>query len=387
MPSEKTRLDLIAQIYDAALDASLWTPFLEALSDTLRSGTTVLASHDMRALRATIAASVRIDPESERLYNQHYSRCDAWREGWLRRFSRAGPEAIVPGDEVVDPAELRKTEFYNDFLAPNHMAHQLCGPIVVTRDWSAVLSTTRPATQGPFGEDAVGLVRVLLPHLQKALHLHRTLSDLQAERDASLESLDLLAAGFILVDRHAHVLFANRAARRIVDRNDGLSVRLSGLTAAIPSETAAIRKLIYEAWITRSGRGLPSSEVQSVAVSRPSGRRRLSLLVIPVMLNRSRTRLAAGTESPAAAVLISDPETETIPDTTALRQSFALTPAEARLASILMTGTSLEEAGDRLGISANTAKTQLKAIFSKTGTSRQGELIRVLLLSIAQIEP
>lgn len=68
------------------------------------------------------------------------------------------------------------------------------------------------------------------------------------------------------------------------------------------------------------------------------------------------------------------------------RQSFGLTPAEANLASILMTGKSLEEATDQLAISMNTAKTQLKAIFSKTETSGQGEIIRLLPLSVAQVD-
>src|SRR3712207_4045083 len=57
---------------------------------------------------------------------------------------------------------------------------------------------------------------------------------------------------------------------------------------------------------------------------------------------------------------------------------FRLTPAEARLAARLGAGETLEEASDALEVSLGTARNQLKAIFSKTQTSRQAELVALL---------
>jgi DNA-binding CsgD family transcriptional regulator len=122
-----------------------------------------------------------------------------------------------------------------------------------------------------------------------------------------------------------------------------------------------------------------------MAISRPSGRKLYSLLVAAIARNGSRENLLSGIQRRAAAVFACDPETEVGPTTAALRELFGLTPAEANLASVLMTGKSLDEARDELQISLNTAKTQLKAIFSKTSTSRQAELLRLLLLSVAHI--
>lgn len=63
-------------------------------------------------------------------------------------------------------------------------------------------------------------------------------------------------------------------------------------------------------------------------------------------------------------------------------RAFALTPAEARLAALLATGCSLEDAGDALGITRETARSRIKAIFQKTDTNRQGQLV-ALLASLA----
>jgi DNA-binding CsgD family transcriptional regulator len=61
-----------------------------------------------------------------------------------------------------------------------------------------------------------------------------------------------------------------------------------------------------------------------------------------------------------------------------------LTNAEARLASALSVGHSLESASALLGIRTATARTELKAVFHKTGVSRQQDLVR-LLTSLSSI--
>ena len=58
--------------------------------------------------------------------------------------------------------------------------------------------------------------------------------------------------------------------------------------------------------------------------------------------------------------------------------SFGLTPAELRLARKLRDGRSLKEAAEELGVSFNTVRNQLRAVFDKMGLKRQGELIRAL---------
>ena len=60
---------------------------------------------------------------------------------------------------------------------------------------------------------------------------------------------------------------------------------------------------------------------------------------------------------------------------------FGLTPSEARLAFHLVTGETLRSAAAELHISYETARTQLKNIFSKTGTCRQAELVAVIVLA------
>src|SRR5262245_47105894 len=68
-----------------------------------------------------------------------------------------------------------------------------------------------------------------------------------------------------------------------------------------------------------------------------------------------------------------------------LRCRFGLTPAEARLALQLVAGEALRSAAVKLGISYETARTELKNIFNKTGTCRQAELVIVLVTALPRL--
>jgi DNA-binding CsgD family transcriptional regulator len=66
------------------------------------------------------------------------------------------------------------------------------------------------------------------------------------------------------------------------------------------------------------------------------------------------------------------------PEFAALNSVFGLSAAEARLAQALARGESVESAARLLEIKPSTARSQLAAIFEKTGTRRQAKLVALL---------
>ena len=88
---------------------------------------------------------------------------------------------------------------------------------------------------------------------------------------------------------------------------------------------------------------------------------------------------------PACAIFIRDAERKSQASHDIVRKLFDLTPAETTLALALVNGSTLEEAADALDISKNTARSHLRAIFSKTGVTRQATLVRTLLNSVLSL--
>jgi DNA-binding CsgD family transcriptional regulator len=77
-------------------------------------------------------------------------------------------------------------------------------------------------------------------------------------------------------------------------------------------------------------------------------------------------------------VLINDLDERPLVKHQQLQQAFGLTRAEAALTSILSEGIELSEAADRLSITVQTARSQLKSVFRKTDTNRQAALMALL---------
>ena len=71
-------------------------------------------------------------------------------------------------------------------------------------------------------------------------------------------------------------------------------------------------------------------------------------------------------------------EARPLPDAGALGQLFGLSPREIALALGIMRGDTLAAYALKAGVTPNTAKSQLKQVFAKTGVQRQAELVALL---------
>lgn len=106
-----------------------------------------------------------------------------------------------------------------------------------------------------------------------------------------------------------------------------------------------------------------------------SSRGALALLVAPLRL----TGNADMPHEPAVVVFISDPDQRVQGWGEMLTRMYALTPAEAQVAFLLLGGARVDEIARRRQTSLNTVRTHLKRIFDKVGAKTQADLVRLLL--------
>lgn len=374
--SESVLLSLIGSVYDAAGDPQRWPAFLEQFAEAVHGVTTLLFLYDVEGHDGNVAAHARIDPVQLRKYSEHYIHVDQWGiQG--ARLIRTGN--VVTGQMLCPDEILERSEFGNDFLRPLDSFHQFCGFIRKDQSAASIISCLRPKRRGPFGEEELRLLRALMPHLQRALQLHRRLQGLQRQAHSATEGLDRLGVGFLVADSAGRILNMNARAAAILEQNDGLSARTDGLLARRAQENNELRGLVRKASATALGKGLESGG--TMTVSRPSGRRAFEVLVTPL-----RSGALTLVPEQAAAIFVTDPETQPEPNDRFLMKRFGLTRAEARLAVGLMQGKSLQEAAEEFGLSRNTVRAQLQKALSKTGTARQGALISLLWNSLARIQ-
>src|SRR5262249_32642551 len=95
--------------------------------------------------------------------------------------------------------------------------------------------------------------------------------------------------------------------------------------------------------------------------------------VLPLTGSELRTRLEPA--AVAAVFIGAAPDEQHAAHTVAA--AFGLTPAETRVLASLLAGRTLAETAADLGIAPSTAKSHLENIFSKTGATRQADLMRL----------
>ncbi len=222
--------------------------------------------------------------------------------------------------------------------------------------------------------DPAEVSALLAGHQERAQRLWDQIRENAGLRAAFEATLDWLAFGLLVVDSEARVLAANRRARELLCLGDGIRESAGRIVGSRSEVTRQIRAGVEAA--------IASEEhaARLLVVERDAARA-LELFIdpLPDSAREGRVRLATiGIGDPDAAVRI-PPQW--------LRDLYGLTPRESEVASLLAEGRRLGDIAEALGISLNTVKVRLQAVFEKTGTHRQAELARRLADQATRIPP
>jgi len=373
---ERQALSLVSRIYEAAGETSPWQPFVDELAEVYGAavgfasqlpGFPVQGAFTQHGLQHP-------DPAYLDVFVEHHKRGLPWAVAYVRNFvGRFGlASEVLPDSAVAD------TDYYHDFMKPLGLA--ACGPMGHTVAMeegrpSAVIALFKREGERPWRSRDCALGDLLVPHLARAYELRQ-----RAHQTSALaEALDRLPTGVMLLDARGHVVLRNRSADRILELEDGLMIHEGVPRAVRAADNSVLQQMIRQVLDAHTAGRTTDGNV--MALTRPSGRR-----AFPLMMSSLLSAGPGHTLHDALAVLyITDVEGQMLQRSEPLRKLYALTQAEVELVELLCDGWSLEEAASHRGVTMNTARSQLKQIFFKTGTSRQSELVRLVLAGVARI--
>ena len=254
-------------------------------------------------------------------------------------------DRFLTAEVCAQKQKVLRSDYYDAFLRPLNALY-IAGGIVANNDTVAsFFSVQRSQRLGQFTESELQLLKLLMPHLQRAVHLHQHVREMMA----SVQAMDSLAVGMLLVSCSGKVLLANSRANAILNQRDGVTVFRGQLHVSHPAERCRLQHLISKTIQTIKGEGLHAGDV--VPISRPSGKSPYQISVSPV---RSEA-FSIGTDG-IAILLLTDPEMTIAPSLQALKLLCGLTTAETRIAVHLASGKSLEEVCEELSIRYTTAR-------------------------------
>lgn len=363
-------LALVDVLYEGMLDEEAWQKSLRAVSDSFGGGSLALFSMNPATGRVYRADVLNNDPAVMQEYGARWLAEDPRHAVGLTR-----PVGVPQTEEtLVRWREFVRTPVFNDFLRPAGIELFMATWIERGPQRGVVLSLQRPLSARPFDAEDRRRMAVLAPHIRRVVEVKDRLAVAEISAATLLETMDRLPFGVVLLDAKHGVVEASDSVRRLLARGDGLRLEDGRLRA----ETSADSRLLA----ARLERAMDvDAQDDLVRVHRHSGRRSLSLLVLPLATDATAWLGAAA----RWMILVFDPEHATSPRADALRRVLEITVAEAVLTEKLAAGLSLAVAAEQLGISINTARSQLKSVFAKTGTNTQAQLVRAVMAGPAAL--
>ena len=214
-------------------------------------------------------------------------------------------------------------------------------------------------------DEAIRIDRIV-PHIGRALDIRRRLDRNRPAHQSLASLLNAIDTPLFLVDASLKVLLGTESAEEIAVRGDGIRIIRDRLTLPLFVECAAL-----EVMAEIHGPDPIAPSPRRVRVDGRDGKPRYLLRILPAVGFASLPLSA-----PAAALIFVEPirEARALPSAEDVETAYGLTQREAAVLSMIPRCGTRKQMRRALGVSDNTVKSYLGAIFEKTGARNMIEL-------------
>lgn len=347
--------DLLARLYGGIDAERPWEKFLEALTGWLGSAfATLIITSPGRAQPGTFVTP-GADPSFSAFYIESHFASDP--------FQGLPDGRVTSFGEFLAGQDPQRFAAYREYLALTGGEQVLGVDLRFAGQFEARFRTTRTADMPEFSREDRARFQELVPHLRTAVSLFEKLQFAGGQHSLLRSATDGLGLALLVLDRQCRLVSSNALAERILTEGEGL--RRAG--GEVRFDSAVLRKKVEALLQSRQA----ADGVTRFRIPRPDYG---DLVATARAIDLPAIHSGTG----ALALFLARPGDELVLEQETIRELLGVTPAEARLCSVLAQGHSLVEAARELGIAHNTAKAQLRSIFAKTQVHRQAQLVNLL---------
>lgn len=349
---------LINRLYEAACVPELWPDVIDALGRRTDAalGSLVVWKDGVSRWVGT--------PAADKLIADYVALGRPTFNSRIRHSAQVNDLGFFTDHDVFSPDEIGRDPFYRDFLHPRGYGWVAVSLFTSPSGEQLYFSLERNFSRGPFEKKFIDHLNRMRPHLARAALMAARLDLRNAQAMAhALQVIGLPAA----VLRHGGPVYAaNPLFERLMP--DVLRDRRERLTFVNAAADALLAQAL--ACVDRPDN---TAVVQSIPL--PSTAEHVPMVVHVLPVCGAAHDIFSNSRS---LVIITPVDRRAVPTAEVLQGLFDLTPAEARVARGIAEGQTLEALAQRLGLSVETVRVQLKSVMAKTGIHRQAELAALL---------
>ena len=366
---------IVEDIYRAGSGLQPWLRPIERIADIFDAWAVQLLGVNKQTGVMSFSFEAGSAPPAGAIeYLRHYHRIDPR----LGKFLPAPLGDWFACEEHFDEAFVAASPFYQDYLIPLG-ARYLYGSKLHDDENSTVLIGHLSRTGNPpldAGEKEA--FRRLSSHLRKALNMKEALEAAAGRQSVGAELLEKVRQPMILIDNQRRITYRNRNAAELLARRQ-IVLDLDGVLTCRDADsdldlTVAMRNLGLVP-ISTLGDQVALQDRRVLRIKRKDGHQVAATLIAL----RPESTMGSFGRIPQALFTVFEPGAPVDIDPFILSTTFDLTPAEARVAAMIVGGSSPERCADEFNVKISTVRSQLVSIYRKTGATGQADLVRMIL--------
>jgi DNA-binding CsgD family transcriptional regulator/GAF domain-containing protein len=281
-------------------------------------------------------------------------------------YHRLEPGRVYALDEFLDP-EDEVHQAYRAYLSGRALNFNRVIRVTEPSGGNGWLGVSRGDSDFP--PEVRALLEAIAPHLSTAVRMLAALEQEKVRSDILSDAIRRLNLGWLTLDRKGRVVETSPAAAEVFRRTPGLGVLENGGQLRLPEAARiALRKTL--------------ADFMDAPGARPRAIHLLDEPWLDMLLVHTQVSTMSGAANPIATGYIHGERTPSADSFAQLKEVYALTNSEARLALALSQGATLSEAAGQMGVTVQTARYYSKCIYSKTRTRNQADLVRLVLSSV-----
>jgi DNA-binding CsgD family transcriptional regulator len=337
-------------IYDAIVDERAVNHLAKAIAEHFKADANWMligANSDMGPAAACIHG---LDENIVRAYQEEYYEYDPW-FAVTNNAPNNKPSSL---ERYVSRKDFQYSRVYQDLIRGNADIMHCLGLTFSDNSSVSTFAIQRGKNSRPFDEDDERRIKPYIPHLRRFAWAAARKARMVTQ---DIEKLSTRPDPIIIVDQNAYPVHCSASGAVLLDSCTVFARSPSGRMYSVD------RRLPFEAAVRDAAlRGIPTLQ----HVNPPCGAHFIAIDPCPalkghVSITIRNQRLHAERKTAEAA------------------RRFDLTGAEQRLVISLVSGLTVEEHCVCYSVATSTARSQLRAIFDKTSTQKQSQLIAAIL--------
>ena len=357
--------DLIGDVYDAAIDPSRWEDAIVRTAQFVGGAAGGLFCKDVGVHHATIPHRFGFQaPLPVEFFRQIYSAAEGHFLGDL--------EQPVATTDLMPFAELARSELYHQWAEPQGFVDFVSTVVDRTTVSTAIFGVFRHERDGIVDDQARRHMRLVAPHLRRAVLIGRMFEFKAAEVATFADAFDGLGAGMYLVDAGGRLIHANAAGNALLDAGDILSSAGGRLVARDAQVDRTLRDVFAVA-----GQGDAALGIKGIAVPL-TGEDGERYVAHALPLTSGARRRAGVVYTATVALFVRKAALSVASAPEAIGSAFKLTPTELRVLLAIVEVGGIPEVAEAFGVADTTVRTHVSRLFEKTGTARQADLVKLV---------